>query len=98
MSLPGVGAPASAQYAGYASVDQKACASIRCDDPDEAGLFYWLVAKTGPAQKLSVHARTKRGGFPEGSTARCTGKEKGPGLHVSHIVASSNAAAQPARC
>jgi cathepsin A (carboxypeptidase C) len=47
MSLPGLGAPAAAQYAGYASVDEQPCASVRCDGPGEAGLFYWHVAKTG---------------------------------------------------
>lgn len=45
MSLPGLGAVDTPQYAGYASVQDKACATVLCDAADEAGLFYWFVSK-----------------------------------------------------
>lgn len=47
MGLPGLGAPDAPQYAGYASVNEKPCADVRCTGASEAGLFYWFVGKTG---------------------------------------------------
>jgi vitellogenic carboxypeptidase-like protein len=47
-SLPGLGAGAvGTQYAGYASVNPKACSNVRCSGPGDQGLFYWFVGKTG---------------------------------------------------
>ena len=43
-ALPGLGPVATPQYGGYASVTDDACATVRCDGPDEAGLYYWFVA------------------------------------------------------
>ena len=45
LSLPGYGDVATRQYAGYASITNAPCASIRCDGAGENGLFYWLVTK-----------------------------------------------------
>ncbi len=45
-SLPGWGAVGT-QYAGYASVNAKACSNVRCSGPGDQGLFYWFVGKTG---------------------------------------------------
>ena len=47
MALPGLGTPDTAQYAGYSSVTDEPCATVRCDGAGEAGLFYWHVTKTG---------------------------------------------------
>lgn len=44
-SLPGLGAPATPQYAGYASIAEAPCAGLLCDGAGEHGLFYWLVTK-----------------------------------------------------
>lgn len=45
-SLPGLGA-VGMQFAGYSSVNTKACSNGRCSGPGDAGLFYWFVGKTG---------------------------------------------------
>jgi vitellogenic carboxypeptidase-like protein len=45
-SLPGWGAVGT-QYAGYASVNAKACSNVRCSGAGDQGLFYWFVGKTG---------------------------------------------------
>jgi vitellogenic carboxypeptidase-like protein len=45
-SLPGLG-PVATQYAGYSSVNTKACSNVRCNGKGDAGLFYWFVGKTG---------------------------------------------------
>lgn len=48
-SLPGLGKVAAPQYAGYASVTEDDCSNLKCSGPDDAGLFYWFVGKTGGA-------------------------------------------------
>lgn len=45
-SLPGLGSVGT-QFAGYSSVNTKACSSVRCSGNGDAGLFYWFVGKTG---------------------------------------------------
>jgi cathepsin A (carboxypeptidase C) len=44
-ALPGLGAVATPQYAGYASITDTPCAGLLCDGGGENGLFYWLVSK-----------------------------------------------------
>ena len=44
--LPGLG-KVGTQFAGYSSVNTKACSNVRCSGPGDAGLFYWFVGKTG---------------------------------------------------
>ncbi|HEX4219546.1 MAG TPA: hypothetical protein VHZ02_14305 [Acidimicrobiales bacterium] len=46
-SLPGLGGSVGTQFAGYSSVNAKACGNVRCSKPGDAGLFYWFVGKTG---------------------------------------------------
>jgi vitellogenic carboxypeptidase-like protein len=45
-SLPGLGSVGT-QFAGYSSVNTKACSNVRCTGKGDAGLFYWFVGKTG---------------------------------------------------
>src|ERR1019366_10800271 len=45
-SLPGLGSVGT-QFAGYSSVNTKACSNVRCSAKGDAGLFYWFVGKTG---------------------------------------------------
>jgi cathepsin A (carboxypeptidase C) len=48
-SLPGLGAPATTQYAGYASVRPSACHNLECTGTGDSGLFYWYVARPHPS-------------------------------------------------
>lgn len=48
-SLPGLTGYDAPQYAGYASVGAQPCATVGCDQPGEAGLFYWFAGQRGAA-------------------------------------------------
>jgi vitellogenic carboxypeptidase-like protein len=60
-SLPGLGAVGT-QYAGYASVNAKACSNVRCSGPRDQGLFYWFVGKTGGSYASSPTILWTNGG------------------------------------
>jgi cathepsin A (carboxypeptidase C) len=65
-SLPGLGSVATPQFAGYASVRDAPCASLRCANPGDSGLFYWYVS--APHQSPSTPTVLWTNGGP-GSTS-----------------------------